>query len=136
MLNHVTEPEKAALEAKFDQEIKQTRERQRQKPALFLAAWKEAIEMAGEEYFKLQCNVDEATDKNQLCPNFDMIKNSLFRLSTGQAQFLAALYSFYNDQDGQKLLEALNRPNHLDLCFLDDDRLDIITRLLLSYNGW
>ena len=110
---------------------------EQQKPARFLAAWKRGVKLAGEEYFNVVGSVEGATDKEQLRPNYKMIEHSLFKISSGQATFLAALYSFFNGEEGQLFLEQLGKPNISDLAaYLDRERAEIISELFLTYSGW
>lgn len=114
-------------EAEALQVIEEARELEAQKPARFLAAWKKGIKLAGGNYFKLQVHIDKATEKKQLQPDYEVINHSLKAISRGQAHFLALMYSFYNSEDGQKMLEAIERPSIRDAAaYLDKDQLEII----------
>lgn len=106
-----------------------------EKPAKFLAAWKRGVKLAGEDYFIVIGTVDDATDKNQLRPNYEVIDRALSCVSGGEAIFLAALYSFYNAYDGQRYLEQVNNPNITDLACLDREHVEIISELFLNYTG-
>lgn len=107
------------------------------RPKRFLAAWKKGIKLVGEEYFKLSGKVEDATDKEDLRPDKDMIEHALYRISRGHAVFLAALYSFYDSQTGQKYLEQLGYPNISDIAgSLDRKYLEVIAELFINYSGW
>lgn len=104
----------------------------------FLLAWKCGVELAGEQYFKITAeSVEAANDKGQLQPDWDVIQDAIGRISAGQGAFLAAMYSFYNPDDGQKLLAAAGYPNLADLASkLDPDYAEVIAALFLNYHGW
>lgn len=127
---------KGMTEAEALQKMAEVRELEAQKPTRFLAAWKRGVKLAGGNYFKLQTHIDKATDKKQLQPDYDLIRHSLKAISTGQAHFLALMYSFYNSEDGQKMLEVIGRPNIADATHLDDEQIEIIIELMKNYQGW
>lgn len=104
----------------------------------FLAAWKHGVALAGKQYFKITAaSIEAAKDKNQLQPDYTMIQDAIGRVSAGQGAFLAALYSFYNGDDGQKLLAAAGYPNISDLAGkLDPEYAEVIAALFLNYHGW
>jgi len=104
----------------------------------FLEAWKQGVLIAGESYFNITApGVAEATDKNQLRPDWNHIDAHIGYLSRGEAAFLAAMYSFFNSVDGQRLLEGVDFPNICDLAAkLDPDRAEVIAELLMTYPGW
>lgn len=60
-------------------------------------------------------DIDSATHKDQLTPNYEAIRKNIGVLSAGERTFLAALYVFYNADDGQKLLEGMNCPTMHDI---------------------
>lgn len=104
----------------------------------FLVAWKSGVQLAGEAYFNITAeSVEAAHDKGQLQPNWEVIQDAIGRISAGQGAFLAAMYSFYNPDDGQKLLEAAGYPNLADLASkLDPEYAEVIAALFLNYHGW
>jgi hypothetical protein len=109
-----------------------------QRPGRFLAAWKRGVEIAGTHYFRIEAeSVAAAADKNQLRPNMRAIRSALGVISRGEGAFLAAMYSFFNADDGQKLLIEAGFPNICDLAAkLDKERAEVIAELFLSYAGW
>ena len=59
------------------------------------------------------------------------------RVSHGQAALLGLICSFYDSEDGQKILEMVNLPNFVDaLVILDDESREIIAILWETYTGW
>ncbi len=128
---------KGMTKAEALQAIAEACELEVQKPARFLAAWKRGIKLAGGHYFKLQISIDKATQLEQLQPDYDLIRNSLRAISTGQAQLLALMYSFYDDTKGQEMLKAIERPSIRDAAYyLDSERLQVIIELMQNYHGW
>lgn len=129
-----TNPEEkaAALE-----QLRAVQEWSAQRPKKFLAAWKRGIKLIGKDYFIIEGDLDNATNKWQLKPNTELIERSLHVISKGQATFLAAMYSFYNDKDGQFYLEELGRPNITDIsAHLEKEYLEVIADLFINYCGW
>ncbi len=119
------------------EELRSAQEWSANRPKKFLEAWKRGIKLIGEDYFLINGHLDDATDKNQLKPNTELIESALNILSKGQATFLAAMYSFYNDKDGQRYLEQLGRPNITDIsAYLDKENLEVIADLFVNYCGW
>lgn len=104
----------------------------------FLVAWKCGVQLAGEQYFNITAaSIEAANDKNQLQPDYRLIQEAIGRVSAGQGAFLAALYSFYNGDDGQKLLAVAGYPNISDLAGkLDPEYAEVIAALFLNYHGW
>lgn len=101
----------------------------------FLQAWLRGVEIAGTHWF---CDNGAAvTSKWDRRPDFDLIQSSLGVLSSGEAAFLAAMYSFYNPDEGGKMLAqlGLNGPGALS-AVLDEPRRRVIADLAVSYAGW
>lgn len=58
-------------------------------------------------------------------------------LSSGEAVFLAAMYSFYNSRAGGEMLASLGVTAPGDIAAsLDASRRHVIADLLVSYAGW
>lgn len=110
----------------------------RVKSIMFLDAWKKGITKVGTEFFDIKADsVDAATDKSQLQPNFKLIQQAIGGCSHGQQVMLGLMCSFYNPEDGQKLLEKSNTANFVDaLNILDSEGRSIISQLWLTHNGW
>ncbi|GAB4361019.1 MAG: hypothetical protein Kow006_31410 [Gammaproteobacteria bacterium] len=104
----------------------------------FLAAWKRGVALAGESYFHVtSASVAEAINKNQLRPDWQRIEHAIGVISRGEAAFLAAMYSFFNAEDGQALLVRAGFPNLCDVASkLDPHRAEVIAELFLTYPGW
>lgn len=104
----------------------------------FLSAWKKGIRKVGAEFFTIKSdNIDSATDKWDLIPNFEFIKESLGGYSHGIQVLLGLMYSFYDSEEGQKLLEQCNTPNLVDAqVVLDLEGQEIIAELWSNHTGW
>jgi hypothetical protein len=109
-----------------------------QRAERFLAAWKRGVAFAGESYFQVEVpNVAEATHRNQLRPDYATVEDAIGRISTGQGAFLAAMYSFFNAEDGQRLLARAGYSNICDLAAkLEGAHAEVIAELFLNYHGW
>lgn len=107
-------------------------------PRNFLEAWKDGIKIVGEEFFNIKSDtVDAATNKWQLAPNLEFIQQSSGGYSHGTQVLLALMYSYYDPDEGQKLLERFGTPNFITaLAVLDIKGTEIITTLWLNYTGW
>lgn len=110
----------------------------RVKNIMFLDAWKKGINKIGTEFFDIKADsVDAATDKSQLQPNLKLIQEAIGGYSHEQQVMLGLMYSFYNPEDGQKLLEKSNTANFVDaLNVLDGLGRSIISQLWLTHSDW
>lgn len=106
--------------------------------ATFLRAWKQGVELAGVRFFGngTRQDLDAARRKWDLCPNLTLINDAINVMSHGEAIFLASLVSFYDSEDGGRLLRHAGVDGLADLGRLDLKRRAIISSLLLSYTGW
>ena len=116
---------------------------QQNAPVYFLAAWKKAVIFAGERLFthhrdySAPTSIDEATDKWQLIPNYEVIETYLKTASTGEALFVAVLYSFYNGDDGCAMYQDLGYHGLGDIAYrLEYEQLQIVTELMRYHTGW
>lgn len=107
--------------------------------AAFFEAWRKGVQIAGPLYFGdgTAANVDQAKSKYNLAPDYDEVVGAIGTLSSGEAVFLAAMYSFYNDDAGAKMLAQLDAPGLAGIsAHLDEPRRRVIADLLVSYSGW
>lgn len=105
----------------------------------FFDAWRKGVRLAGPRFFgdRTAANVDTAKSKYDLVPDYDEVTAALGVLSSGEAVFLAAMYSFYNDDAGGKMLAQLDAPGLAGIsAHLDEARTRVIADLLVSYAGW
>lgn len=128
---------------RIQKEREALRARQQIAPGCFLVTWKKAVALAGEHLFTHHRNysapssVDQATDKWQLIPNYEVINNYLKTASTGEALFIAVLYSFYNGDDGAAMYQELGYRGLGDIAHrLEYEQLQIVTELMRHHTGW
>lgn len=107
-------------------------------PAAFLDAWKSGVALAGTHWFGrgTHADLEHATSVWDLCPKVALIDDAIGVMSSGEKRFLAALVSFYNADDGGRLLERVGVHGLADLGGLDLKRRTVIAALLLNYTGW
>lgn len=104
----------------------------------FLEAWKCGIELAGIQFFA--CYPHSAADytsKWDLAPDYDLVERAMGYLSSGEAVFLGAMYSFFNATAGAKMLakRGISSPGDI-AAVLDERRRRVIADLIVSYTGW
>lgn len=128
---------------RFQKEREESHARQQRAPVNFLVAWKKAVNLAGGRLFthhrdySAPTSVDQATDKWQLIPNYEVIKDYLKAASTGEALFIAVLYSFYNGDDGWEMYQDLGYRGLGDIAYrLEYEQLQIVTELMRYHTGW
>jgi hypothetical protein len=107
-------------------------------PAVFLSSWRDGVRLAGAHLFGdgTEEGLERAVDKWELCPRIDLINAAIDVMSSGQKVFLAALVSFYDSDDGGRLLQRVGVRGLSDLGRLDLQRRAIVAALLLNYTGW
>lgn len=115
-----------------------SRQRQHMTDDLFVVAWKKGIQIVGVEFFNIKASsLDAAQKKWQLEPNYTFIQSTMGGYSHGKQVLLAMMYSFFNPEDGQKLLEKTQAPNFVQaLSVLNQDARQIISELWLHHTGW
>lgn len=105
--------------------------------AAFFDAWRAGVDIAGSRWFGDGKASANASSKWDLAPRFDDISEAVGWLSSGEAVFLAAMFSFYNADSGGKMLRKLRVNGIGDVAAsLDEPRRRVIADLLVSYNGW
>jgi hypothetical protein len=77
-------------------------------PAVFFDAWKNGVALAGSRLFGrgMHTDLEHATSVWDLRPNVHLIDDAIGVMSSGEKRFLAALVSFYNAEDGGRLLSV------------------------------
>jgi len=105
----------------------------------FLAAWIQAIERIGPEYFECKGidNFKEATDRDQIRPDWDAIEQRINVCSIGEGIFIGAVMSFFNGKWGAGICNCFgchgigDAANRLEL-----GELEIVIELMSSHTGW
>ncbi len=112
-------------------------------PTRFLAAWIVGVSIIGEEWFTQgksavkPASLDQATDKWQLIPNWDLVSERISVLSSGEAALLAVMCSFYNSEWGGELMRNMGIQGMADISgTLDLRERKVLSELLLNYTGW
>jgi len=107
-------------------------------PVQFFQAWKRGVELAGPQFFgrEPRADLDRAATKWDLVPKMTLIEKAIGAMSGGEKVFIAALTSFYNSEDGGRLLRRVGVNGFADLHNLDLQRRTVIADLLLNYSGW
>lgn len=101
-------------------------------------AWKKGVKKIGIEFFNLKASsLDVAEKRWQLEPNYQFITESIGGCSHGKQVLLAMMYSFFDPECGQELLEKVGTPNFVDARnYLDEEGIHIISELWNSHYGW
>ncbi|MCE3045463.1 MULTISPECIES: hypothetical protein [Legionella] len=104
----------------------------------FDKAWKKGVAKVGVEFFNLKASSFEAAEKRwQLEPNYQFIKEAIGGYSQGKQALLALMYSFFDPECGQELLNKVGLPNYVDArSHLDLASIEIISELWLNHYGW
>ena len=104
----------------------------------FLRAWKRAVALVGSTHTfgSAYAALHQVSNHRELTPRVDVIRKSLPNRSNADAAFLAALVSFYNKHEGQKLINK----NDLSLgdmaLTLSTQQRNILADLIIHYRGW
>jgi len=129
--------------ARIRKEHEESLAKQMVAPVKFLETWKKAVDLAGTQFFTHHqdhvpaASTSEAVDKWQLIPDYKAVYRYLDVASTGEALFIAVLYSFYNSQEGEVMLHELGFHGLGDTAYrLDYEQLQIITDLMHYHTGW
>jgi hypothetical protein len=107
-------------------------------PEAFLAAWKQGVALAAPHLFGPgpRADLEAAADKWALCPKVALIQRAIGPMSPSQRIFLAALVSFYDTQEGGRLLKRVGFHGLADFSGLDLPHRAVIAGLILNYTGW
>ena len=105
---------------------------------LFVLAWKKGIQKVGTECFNIKASSLDAAKKTwQLEPDYEFIKTAIGGYSHGKQVLIGLMYSFFDAEYGQKLLEKAQTPNFVQArSILDKETLEIISQLWLYHTGW
>ena len=110
------------------------------RPARFLAAWKDAVKLAGMQFFDIRSatSIDDITNKKDATPNLAAISNRWGFLNRSQGHFLLAISQFYNNQKVYDFCreQEIKVPSLSDLTLFNDRYRAILVPLLQYYDGW
>lgn len=102
---------------------------------LFLAPWQQAVALAGDHLF-YGPEPHKATNHHQLAPDLQKIRKAIPNKSSQDAAFIAVLVSFYNKQEGQKLLNKIGVTFGDVALVMSTSQRNTIADLLIHYRGW
>lgn len=107
----------------------------------FLNAWKAGVAIAGYRFFGdgTPDGLKLAASKEDLSPNFQLVKASVSTMSRGERAFLVAMLSFYNGRAAHDLWEEVSdQPDNIGwtISGLDLGRRQVLAELTLTYTGW
>ena len=107
-------------------------------PEVFFQAWKRGVQIAGYQWFGdgTREGFARAASKWDLCPAVPRLDNALGVLSSGERMFFSAMVSVYDSREGGAMLRHCGFEGLSDLGCLDLEQRQVITDLLLHYNGW
>jgi len=113
-------------------------ERDKQNKDKFFRAWKDGIALLDQWGAVLfRGDIEKATNREDLRPNWNSIDRNFGVLSTGEQIFVGVMYSFFNPADGQDLLKRAGHENFVDgISRLDHEHRSVIARLTTSHHGW
>jgi len=118
------------------------RRAEKQREARFLCAWKQGVRRAGLHYFEVAAphRLELALHRDQLRPNYRVIKSALAGdIDAEGGLFLCALYSFYNEDEGRRLMRRHYprcRSREQLLALVDAGHRAILETLLGNYTEW
>ena len=104
----------------------------------FLQAWKYGVTIAGDHLFFHNCrDVESAARPEQLAPNLDKMRKAIQNKGQNDGILIAFMASFYNAEQGQKLLEKCGC-KAFGNCWniLDARRRGVIAALIVNFDGW
>jgi len=149
IMKRESEEDRAKMKQQMLERMAAAQQLSQRNETLFLNAWKRGVQLAGEEYFYAKTpsfsaekvepekSIEAVTDKNQLCPDQDMIEKCIGGLSGGKRRFLAAMCSIYNSEWGADLMDNCDARGLANLTAnLDGEHRQVIADLIVSYQGW
>ncbi len=107
----------------------------------FFEAWQRAVMLSSPRLFgDGETDPAAAESKWKLRPRVDDIEAVIRQMPSSEAVYVAALVSFYNDDTGGKLLQAVVGRNVVGMAdiaaALEEPRRRAIADLIISYAGW
>lgn len=103
----------------------------------FLDAWKAGVIHAGEKLFGCQARTpSNATHWHQLTPILPDMRKTLPNRSRADAAFIGAMASFFNAEEGQKLLTKAGCTFGDVVTVLTPKQRSIIAMLMIHFKAW
>jgi hypothetical protein len=103
----------------------------------FHSTWRDAVALTNEWADPFFGDVLQSKSRDDLCPRWAEINEAFDDLSHGEQTYVAALYSFYDPEEGQGLLIRAEVENFLEVfLILDQERKDALLRLIKFYYPW
>jgi hypothetical protein len=103
----------------------------------FLAAWKRGVSLVGESLFGCQAATPtEANHWRQLTPKLDLMRKAIGNKTQSEAFLIAVMASFYNDIEGQKMMNKTGITFGLAASISRDYERAIITDLITFFRAW
>jgi len=104
----------------------------------FMEAWIAAVKMIGFSFFHGPVNSpEEASHWRRLSPDLTLLRKSVANRCQQDAVFAAAVISFYNAEEGQKLLNKTGCHAFGSLAsLLNEKQRLIVATLFNNYTGW
>lgn len=104
----------------------------------FLQAWKQGVRIAGINFFHARGveYLDRVTHWRQLQPDLALIRKGITNRSQGDASFLAIMSSFFNETEGQKLLDKTGTTIGKLPIVLSPAQRQIYLDLFQNFGGW
>lgn len=101
--------------------------------AEFLAAWREAVDLIGAQYFLMPAPTDRCHSLADMQPKIDMLRSRLPLMSSGESVFVRCILQLVDD----RAVLPHERPTMPEIAArLDVIHLRVLMRLLRHYNGW
>ena len=106
--------------------------------ARFLDVWRDGVQIAGPSLFGCQvAHPRDATHWRQLTPKLDVMRRELPNRGQVDSVFAAARASFFNPEEGHKLMTRAGCQGFGGLAvLLDARRRSLLACLLANFRGW
>jgi len=101
--------------------------------AIFLAAWKNAVQIIGTSFFSCNARTPaDATHWHALTPKLDAMRKAIPNKSRQDAAFMAAVASFFNPEEGQKFFTKAGTTFGALMPSLTPQQQDVLLGLLTT----
>jgi len=104
---------------------------------VFLETWKQGVELAGSSLFGCQASSPQtAIHWQHLQPRLENMRKAISNRSAADSAFIAAMASFFNDAEGQRLMTKAGVTFGGAAAVMSREQRQIISSLLINYTGW